>query len=154
MKVRYATRDDINEGVALGKKMWAESEYKEVEWDTEKTRLFVANLMDADNSFSAVAVDDEDKIMGFYLGYLTDFFFSHGKVACDYVWFVDPSKRGGIAGIKLFKFFEKWAKDNGASEIRPMISTGVMIDKTKTLLEHLGYNHVGYTFVKQIEKEN
>ena len=153
MKVRYATHDDINEGVALGKMMWAESKYNSVEWDTEKAKRFVSHHMDSNDNFSAVAVDDKDKIMGFCLGYLTEFFFSHEKVACDSVWFVDPSKRGGVAGARLMKFFEKWAEDNGASEIRPAISSGVMIERSKILLEHLGYEHVGYAFVKQIKKE-
>mgnify|MGYP001163923650 FL=1 len=153
MKVRYAKKSDIKIGVTLGAVMWAESSFISSDFSKEKLYKWADALIDDENGFVAVAVDDNDILFGMYLGCIEQHFFGNDIYARDYLWFVEPTKRGGMAAVKLVKKFEEWAKERGATELRPGISTGIYMDKTKGLYERLGYEHVGYLFKKQIEKE-
>ena len=83
-----------------------------------------------------------------YVGLISSYYFGKDLVANDCLLFVDKSKRGGVAAIRLIKRFQQWAFEKGASEVRPATSTGVQTEDTKKLYEALGYDTVGYVFRK------
>lgn len=87
-------------------------------------------------------------VFGVHIGFVTTAWFSDSLVGYDALLYISPDKRGGMTSARLIKSFETWAFSNGATEIRPGTSTGVMLDSTRELHERLGYTTVGHNFRK------
>ncbi len=128
--------------------MHAESNYSHLDYDPAKLDLMAATwLANPEIYFADIAIC-ENKIFAMYVGFISEYYFGKDLVANDCLLFVDKSKRGGVAAIRLIKRFQQWAFDKGASEVRPATSTGVQTEDTKKLYEALGYDTVGYVFRK------
>ena len=140
--------DDLPAMVELGRQMHAESNYSHLDYDPAKLDLMAATwLANPEIYFADIAIC-ENKIFAMYVGFISEYYFGKDLVANDCLLFVDKSKRGGVAAIRLIKRFQQWAFDKGASEVRPATSTGVQTEDTKKLYEALGYDTVGYVFRK------
>jgi hypothetical protein len=84
-----------------------------------------------------------------YAGYITEYYFGKDLIAQDLLLFVDPTKRGGLAAVKLITAFEDWAFAKGVKEVCPASSTMVAPERTAMLYNLLGYTNVGSLFKKR-----
>lgn len=150
MIIRPFEGRDVLNMIILGEKMWQESSYSHLDYDHE-VLVDMSEIWIADPEWHYASVAEKDGyIFGMYVGSITQYYFGKDLVAVDQLLFIDPSKRGGIAAMRLIKDFEQWARSRGAKEVRPAVSTGVNIDQTKKLYESLGFETVGYTFKKEL----
>lgn len=95
-----------------------------------------------------------DEVLGGFFGIITTTFFSDEKAAKDMVWFVRKDRRGGVAALKLVADFEQWGLERGIRKFFLGQSTGVSIETTTRLYEHLGYRVVGMNTVKEVINED
>ncbi len=149
INTRDITEKDVPIVVDLARQCHVESNYSALIFDPEVvTTLAESMLLDPSVRFCRVA-EKENKIFAMYAGFISQYIFSKDLMASDLLLYVEPSKRGTLAAVKLMKEFEMWAFDNGALEIRPAVTTGIKIEKTKKLHEILGYTTSGHTFIKR-----
>tara|TARA_R100000700_G_scaffold19829_1_gene26586 strand:- start:15859 stop:16275 length:417 start_codon:yes stop_codon:yes gene_type:complete len=135
--------------IALGEKMHAESNFRDLDFDKEKLKNLGWHVVNGeDRYFACVAEDENNCILGMFVGLITEYYFGNDLMASDLLVYVDKSKRGAMASVRMFKEFEKWAKRKNAKEVRPATSTGIEIERTKKLYTHLGYEVSGNTFRK------
>lgn len=129
--------------------MHNESSFKDIRYDKEKLQELGEMIVARPEVFFASVAEDENKvILGMFVGVITEYYFSKDTMATDLLFYVDENKRGALACLKMFKEFELWAKRNNAKEVRPATSTGIQVQRTAKLYEHLGYEQTGHTFRK------
>lgn len=133
----------------LAHEMHAESpNYAEVPFNDAKfIQQCELSLTMQDNVYLRLALTDGEVIGGFF-GVIGGSFFSD-EISCkDLAWFITKSRRGSIAALRLVADFEQWGLDRGVRKFYLGESTGVNMEATAKLYEHLGYTIVGMNGVK------
>lgn len=95
-----------------------------------------------------------DAVMGGFFGVISTTFFSDAPACKDMVWFVRRDRRGSLAAVKLLADFEQWGLDRGVLDFYLGQTTGVQIEATMKLYEHLGYRVVGVNTYKRARMIN
>lgn len=144
MLVRAATRSDLPDLVAWGKLMHEESDYRTMPFDKEQIEKLAEMVFTCPSQFCAFMIEGE----GFFVGQISESFFSKQKIAYDILLFVLPEKRGGSAAVKLIKAYEEWAQDNEAAYAQLGVTTGIDEHRTLCFYKRMGYNQFG-TLVKK-----
>lgn len=90
-----------------------------------------------------------DAVLGGFFGIISTTFFSQAPACKDMVWFVRKDRRGSLAALKLVADFEQWGLDRGVRDFYLGQTTGVRIEATMKLYEHLGYEVVGVNTYKR-----
>lgn len=91
-----------------------------------------------------------DEVLGGFFGTISTLYFSAERVAKDLAWFVTRDRRGSVAAVSLVADFERWAKAKGIKFFVLGQSTGIAMDTTRALYEHLGYEMIGFNTMKRI----
>ncbi len=144
MKYEPFAVDRLRDILQLGIAMQQEADYKVVPFDIESAaQSTLSYIINNENGFGVVAYTDDGKPAGLIAGSVTPYFFSKGRVASDFVWYVLPEYRGSRAAVKMLKMFKTWAAEQGAAELYMGISTGLFAERTGKLLERSGFDHVG-----------
>ena len=147
--MRNATSQDMDAAIDLGQSMWQESYYADLPFDRIKVGALGHTAIDNPSYFCQVA-SFNGQLNGFFLGYVTEYFFNFDTIAMDLAVFVKPDARGSSAFFKLLFAFQKWAQDKGVREICLAHTTGVKTKQTKKLYSKLGYNTVGSVHKKRV----
>ncbi len=136
--------------LTLGIAMQEESDYVAVQFDIEQAALSIMRMVvDNPNGFGMLAYDG-NKAVGMIAGSVSPYFFSKGKLASDFVWYVRPEARGSRTSVKLLKMFSDWAIGRGATELYMGVTTNVESARTGDLLQRLGFEHVGGNYRKRL----
>lgn len=137
--------------LALAREMHAESaSHNNMPLDEAKLLEQLSYASSApDNVYLRLAVRG-DELLGGFFGMTTSTFFSQQRAARDMAWFVRRNHRGGMAALALVADFERWAKQQGIQKLFLGQSTGVAIETTRRLYEHMGYRVIGVNTVKDI----
>lgn len=143
--IRPATAADIPAMLALGEAMHAESRYSALAWCTPKVCGLLDMLLESDKGLVLVAERD-GVVVGGFLGFIDEHFFSRETVATDLALFIEPSRRGGVAAARLLKAYVVWATEQGAAQITVGITTGVHVEQTARLFQGCGFAPVGQMF--------
>ena len=106
-----------------------------------------------DSVYLRLAVLGEDVLGGFF-GIISTTFFSQSPACKDMAWFVRKDRRGSLAAVKLLADFEQWGLDRGVLDFYLGQTTGVQIEATMKLYEHLGYQVVGVNTYKRARMIN
>ena len=146
--IRVATISDMPRLLELGRRLLSESALSRFTFDFAKAADSLANIITGGGVVFVAERDGE--IIGGFAGGVTELWYSKDKVGFDYSLFIQPGSRSGITAIKLVQAFEVWATELGAVELHLGISTGVNIDGTTRLYEHLGFQQVGPLFKKKV----
>jgi len=147
MFLRPAEVTDVDTMIALGRRMHAESpRFSLMNFDSDKVRALMVNAIADDRYFLMIAENDERDLIGGFVGFMAQHWFSTDQTAHDIALFVDPDRRGSIVAARLVKSFIDWARGRGAKQINLGISTGVMVEKTAQLYRSLGLKQYGYLF--------
>lgn len=138
------------EAVRLGQAMWADApHYSEMKPDIAKMIHFAYNMRASEHSFFRVAVDN-DNVIGFLIGSLSEYGFHTDLFAYDRLVYVTPDRRGGIAARTLVTEFERWAKQKGAARVLLGVTTGTRNKATERFYNKLGYETVGVLTMKEV----
>jgi GNAT superfamily N-acetyltransferase len=147
--IRKFERADIPLMARLGRQYWESSNYKSLKYSIKKCHT-LGEIMLTDKRYFAVVAEEESKITGMFMGYISDWPFGDEWIATDLLVYVDPAHRKGSTGLRMLKEFEQWAKEQGVNQLRP----GTSVGNKKQLLsfyKRLGYKTVGYSFLKEIK---
>lgn len=110
--VRVATSDDLASIVALLRRFWAGSIYREFGAESVTHLEAVANgIVHGSNSVAFVALENDCAVgtIGLILAANP---FSGDVMAHEIWWWVNPESRGH--GIGMFRMAERWARERGA----------------------------------------
>ena len=128
----------------LGIAMQQEGDYNVVPFDiAAAANSIMGMVIHNPEGFGMLAYTDEGEPVGMLAGSISPYFFSDGKLASDFVWFVSPEHRGSRVALKLLQKFVDWARENGATELYMGVTTNISSDRTGKVLEKRGFEHVG-----------
>lgn len=148
--IRAATTFDIPRLLDLARAMHAESRFADrypLAEDKLATMLEGAILS---RVWCALVVERDGEVIGGFVGYVSEQWFSRAKVAQDVALFIEPSRRGGMEAVRLIQSFAAWGRDQGAIDIEIGVNTGVQMERTGRLLAAAGFNLVGQLYTKGV----
>jgi GNAT superfamily N-acetyltransferase len=145
--IRQATIGDLEELIILGWEMHQESSFSRMTYNLERVAESFAMFVE-DDGYLFLVSEKKGKVVGGFIGFYHQMWFSDDNVAGDIALFVDPDGRGGMAAAQMIKRFIEWAVDHDVSpcNIQLGITTGVHVEKTASLYEMLGFNRAGLIF--------
>jgi GNAT superfamily N-acetyltransferase len=94
-------------------------------------------------------LDEGGQIQGTIGGVIHQETYSSDLIAAEFFWYVEDKHRG--QGIRLFRAFEDWAKQSGASEIRMGHLVDSMPEKVGAFYERVGYRKVETLYAKRLD---
>lgn len=149
MKVREASISDAKELIEMGQSFFTQSGYEDIfAFDKETFKETVKHLI-LDTTGTIFVVDDNDKAVGMAGALLFPFYMNKDVLSCQEIfWWINPENRKGLAGMKLLKAVEKWAKDNGAFTFNMMCLEHLEPEKVEKLLTIKGYNKTERHFMR------
>ena len=142
MEYRIGTDSDVRHIYTLGKKMHAESEFSELDWNEDKVLKWLSANTENPQRLVYCAYDD-GVLVGVFIGSISRFYFGDDQLASDLLWYVDKDYRGTRVGVRLLKEFKKWATEKNVKRIQVGISSGLSMDRTGALLEKMGFTQIG-----------
>lgn len=144
-RVEKALINDIPELLEIAVGFWNESpsyQQRPINLNKVKTQLQTLILYPSQGCV-LIVLDDEDNILGGFMGGLQEEWQSDSLMAFDYCLFVKPEYRGGRAAYLLIKSFLEWAKEAGATWIQCGTATQINTDKTISFYKKFGFEHTG-----------
>ena len=150
--VRLPKMEDYDQINDLGRWFQENSIYANCEWSSKKCHVMLVNCVEKQNPFFLRVVEKDDEIVGFFLGNITEYFFSTKKIANELVVVFKEDHREQIARpiIKMLLDFEGWAKKHGAHEICLGIVSGIAGSGYAKLLTRCGLEEVGQIYKKEV----
>ena len=148
--IRSMTEGDISKCIELGHAMHQESYFKHFNYSEEKLNKFLRLMILNPEQYCAYVYEKDNTIIGFFLGVSSEQWIGTDKMSSDLACYVIPEERGSIAGVRLIKAYEEWAKENKVKEIILGVSTGINTKRTSSLFKHLGYGDEAFSFRKRI----
>jgi len=145
MIIRQAKKEDVQVIEKLGQSMHQESQQRQYNYDSLKVQLQIHKLIEYDYGIALVAEQD-NKIVGGFLGGVFQHYYGNDIQAFDYALFVDPSYRNTLTGYRLIKAYIDEAKKKQADEIMLANSTGVDQEVVAKLIQKAGFEKQGYVF--------
>ena len=148
MIIRKAEQKDLPEIVDLIMSFYAEGLHKSgLSFDRESL-LQTAGLI-AESHIMLVA--ENGTVQGVIAGIVSNSMFDYSqKVVEEKIWFISREYRGKGAAIRLFKTFEKTAKELGASLIMMVHMADVMPGKVKKIYSSFGYREIESHYIKPL----
>lgn len=156
--IRPAVEADIPAMIRVGAMMHAESpRYRHMDYAEDKIEALMRQSLEGTLTSPAVGgiflAEEEGKIVGAFWGFIDELFCSHTKVAGDRVFYIIPEYRGkSRIAVKLLLTFERWAKEQGAEELLPGVSSMIDDELAVEFYEAFGYKFFGRTAFKRIAK--
>lgn len=117
-------------------------------FDIGRFVAFWKNVIEAQLGIIIVAIDDGE-IIGAIAGMVVPEPYSAGTAVHEFFWFVRPGHRG-TAGVRLYKAFEKWARDKNATVIRMVHLLDSMPEKLERFYGAMGYTAVETLYSKDL----
>lgn len=149
MKLRHPNPGDMDQIMALGRRLHAEGWYASLDYDPETLRETLDHAMAADNMLALVLEAADGKLAGFFLAAETRHFFGRDHYACDLACYVAPEHRGGPGFVRMVRAYEAWCRIRGVREIHIGVSSGVTAERTARMFTKLGYSTPAMAFRKK-----
>lgn len=148
--IRRATVGDIPRMVELGERFHNESHYAQngVTYSHEKMAASLGEMVGANSCVVLVAERDGETIGG-AAAIANAPYMTVDVVATEIFWWMLPSERGHMDGIRLLMALENWAKNVGAKAFS-MISLGAIEGgMVERIYQRLGYTMVERSWIKR-----
>ena len=97
LQVRDALITDYDQINDLGRWFQENSFYKTCGWSDQKCYQMLISAINKEVPYFLRVVEKEGEIIGFFLGHMTEYFFSDKRMAQDLVMIFKPEHRDGIA---------------------------------------------------------
>ena len=147
---RFFEEDDLEWIIKTTKSMFAESEWKEGEYDEDKVKGYFYHVIDHPTfMFGVIGLKDGERA-GFMTGQVGEFSFMKTKFARESDLFVLPKYRGSAVAMTMMKKFIEWAKAMKAKEIYFEPSTNGDINKFDAMAKRLGMEVASKTYRKKL----
>lgn len=145
--IRDANYEDIEDVFDLGHSLWLESNYRHLPWDNEKARRMGHVFIERDDKYFRI-VEKDEKIIAFCMGGLSDYIFSEGLFAEEYLLYTE--KKAPLSGAKLMRDFEKWARQWGALEMNFSTTAYGEDPRYEAFCTRLGYEPCGRNWKRRL----
>tara|TARA_R110002126_G_scaffold114034_4_gene252624 strand:- start:1601 stop:2062 length:462 start_codon:yes stop_codon:yes gene_type:complete len=110
--IREAEEKDLISCLILFKEFFKESKF-DVKWSQERiVTVFQSSLTNP--NFVLFVSENQEEIVGFIAGAVSNPLFSNDIIATELAWFVTKEYRGSTTGFRLLKTFEDWAKEKNS----------------------------------------
>lgn len=149
MRARALHTSDVEACVDLARRMHEESDYRVHPFSEGKVERLLAKFLSMDVLFGTVC-EDEAEIVGFMGGMVGEHYFSPVLYATDIALYVVPERRGSTAALRMMSLFHAWAAEQGATEIRCGVTTGINPATAERFYTRLGYEPSGTLYVKRL----
>ena len=146
--IRQMTEQDIPEVIELGRKMYSES----ANWKClsfSPTRIEDIARLTIQSGFAMVA-EKGGRLIGMMAGCVVMPFFSEEIMSCDYVLYVLPEFRSGMAAIHLADGFSAWSRYKGAKLITVGVTAGIDNAAAIAFYEALGFRQSGSQLIMEV----
>ena len=147
---RFLTLDDIEWVTKVGKEMFADSEWKEGEYDAKKIEKYLHHVASHPLYMCGLIGLKDDKKAGFLIGQIGEYRFMNKLIARENELCILPEYRGSMVAITLMKKFIEWAKTMKASEVLFEPSTNGDINKFDAMAKRLGMEMTSKTYRKKL----
>lgn len=146
--MRRATVHDIPQCLAMGVAMHAESRYRHLSWNSEKTEnLFRQTLLSP--SGIVLVTENDSGLTGFLFGAVSAYYFGDDKYAFEFVLYVKPEHRHSRCAVELTKGYIEQAKLLGAKDIHIENTTMVETERTEKFFERMGFHRTGGNYIME-----
>ena len=147
---RFLTLDDTEWVTKVGKQMFAESEWKEGEYDAKKIKKYLHHVASHPLYMCGLIGLKDDKKAGFLIGQIGEYRFMNKLIARENELCILPEYRGSMVAITLMKKFIEWAKTMKADEVLFEPSTNGDINKFDAMAKRLGMEVTSKTYRKKL----
>ena len=144
-RIEQAKISDIPELLEIAVQFWNESptyQQRPINLDKVKTQLQTLILFPTQGCV-LICLDEDNNILGGFMGGLQAEWQSDSLMAFDYCLFVSSINRGGKAAYLLVKAFIEWAKEQGATWIQCGTATRINTERTISFYKKFGFEHTG-----------
>ena len=147
---RFLTLEDIEWVTKVGKQMFADSEWKEGEYDARKIKKYLHHVASHPLYMCGLIGLKEDKKDCFLIGQIGEYRFMYNLLARENELCILPEYRGSMVAITLMKKFIEWAKTMKADEVLFEPSTNGDINKFDAMAKRLGMEVTSKTYRKKL----
>jgi len=142
--IRRMVEDDIEALTAIGAAMHLESSYKHTEYSADKCKTLGENIISSPHLLGLVSESGGD-INGFFIGVISEHYFSEALMSSDLLLYVIPDCRNGLSGARLIKSYIEWAKESGVEPCNIQLGQTAGIDPAivDRLYKKLGFHPSG-----------
>lgn len=146
--IRFATEDDIQTCVDMGRQFVSEAGMKEIPFDFASAEATIRHLTFSEECCLLVA-EDESGVYGMAGAVSNPHFMNHEvRAAQEIFWWLKPEKRGGMAGVRLLSGLESWARDLGCKTLTMIC---LPIDSpAETIYARAGYRPLERGYIKEV----
>ena len=148
--IREATQDDFPRLVDLGEVMHAESRFARLDYSRGKVERLLHEVLYLPDTYCAFVAVHGEQVIGGLIGICVERYFSTERVAQDLAIFIEPGKRGGLAGTRLIRRFRRWAQERGATDLEIAINTGVQPMRSGRLLQACGLEPIATLYTQEL----
>ena len=145
MKIRNATYDDINAMIELGGIALLETRYVVFDYDHDKVRDHIKNMIDYEKGIALIAEED-GQFAGSLLAEIYCYYFGKTTASINYDFVVHPDFRGSSAAIRLLNKYKHIAKDAGVEDIMMGVNANIEYERVGKLFEKVGFTQIGSLF--------
>ena len=135
----------------LGKWVQENSNFKECGWSEGKAYGYVKDGSNPSSDTFMLVAEEEGELIGFFLGTVTECFFSEKRIAQDLGMLFKPDKRKGIGSSidQIISRFCLWAETKDVVATCVGITSGIAGEGYQKLLECHDFKQVGVLLKKQ-----
>lgn len=149
--IRKAEMSDLVAMMRLGKEFWHQTKYYK-DWGIPYHGVSVATHATQCIDMGATFIDEQDgEIAGMILVYITRFPMDYRVLqGTEWVFYVDPDKRGGKTAVGLMEAAEAALKEMGVKLFSMISLSNVTPERAEKLYQHLGFEHSETGFTKEV----
>lgn len=146
--IRALTHDDLPQLLELAREMHRTGVYAAYPMDEARVAFILTRLIKVPEALS-IGYEIKGELVGAFVGEIVQDLWIDVQVAVDHAFYVREADRGSRAGIMLLRTFEKWAHENGADVLRPVVYAGVDNQTVSNVLQRMGYESAGTVHKKE-----
>ena len=150
--VRISSPEDFDSINALGQWFQENSNFANCGWSPHKImKMVLAGSDPYSNTFMEVCTLDGE-VVGFFIGVLTDYFFSSRSIAQEQCVFFKLEHRTEVSTPlkQMMQDFEDWARARDAVETCIGITSGISGEGYPKFIQSQGYKKAGLIFKKEV----
>lgn len=146
--IRDLTHDDLPQLLELAREMHRTGVYATYPMDEARVAFILTRLIEVPEALS-IGYEIKGELVGAFFGEIVQDLWIDVQVAVDHAFYVREADRGSRSGIMLLRAFEKWAHENAADVLRPVVYAGVDNQTVSNVLQRMGYELAGTVHKKE-----
>lgn len=143
--IRDATTDDIESILLMCEQFWGKTGIN-AEFERDQARSMIEACWGA----GFIALIEEDNVVYGFIAIVIGPSLASTKyiIATELAWWINPSYRGRMQGVKLLKYAESKCIDMGVSQLSMLFMEASMPARVEQMYRHLGYKLQETTYAK------